>query len=263
MPARSRCRCAASKCSPSRHVAVLRAYRATGVDYRPVQGEREGWTMTTEHGRKTAVNRRAEQRSTRHLTRATGHSACGIHTVRPRSGAHESTALASTRSRWHHQSYQRSCVQVAPEITAVVVPTLPIGRSGAVFRPDRYYWDDIVGSVSFDDDSDEQIDRFGRGDGIWWVTSGSTLRNVPANGRRSNKGDVGVMTVGLAGGISRPAHLRGAAGRARRTSRAFMTLDARGFVRFGPVRGALERRFERAGLASLRRWTCMARRFFD
>jgi hypothetical protein len=52
MPARSRCRRAASKCSPSRHVAVLRAYRATGVDYRPVQGEWEGWTMTTEHGRR-------------------------------------------------------------------------------------------------------------------------------------------------------------------------------------------------------------------
>ena len=42
MPARSRCRCAASKASPSRHVAVLRAYRATGVDYRPVQGRTGG-----------------------------------------------------------------------------------------------------------------------------------------------------------------------------------------------------------------------------
>jgi hypothetical protein len=92
-----------------------------------------------------------------------------------------------------------------------------------------------------------QNDRFGRRDGTWWVTSGSTLRNVPANGRRSNKGDVGVMTVGLAGGIPWPAHLRGAAGRARRTSRAFMTLDARGFVRFGP-------RPRSAGAALRPRW---------
>jgi hypothetical protein len=46
----------------------------------------------------------------------------------------------------------------------------------------------------------------------------STLRNVLASGRRSSEGDVGVMTVGLAGGIPWPGSSE-SAGRARRTSR--------------------------------------------